>query len=310
MRRPAGVRVLPMLLGLLGALAIAPPPAAPAATRTPRVVGGETAPPGAYPWMTGLVFLGESTPFCGGTLIRPDWVLTAAHCFFASSGQQDVFAYNLQVLVGLYVLGASGTRFDVGEIAIHPGFQPVSLSFDYDIALVHLTAASDATPVPTADAAVQASLTEGELLRVLGFGATDPAGTIYPTVLQQADVPYISTAACDLTAIGPVTVRQICAGYPQGGVDACEGDSGGPLLVEPAGIEVGITSFGSGCAEPGLPGVYTEVAAFDAWIGQVAPEPGPELAGSAAGAALLALARRRRRASRPRSRSRGAAPRW
>jgi hypothetical protein len=134
----------------------------------------------------------------------------------------------------------------------------------------------------------------GKLATIAGFGTTSPSGTAKPATMQVAQVPITTDAYC-AAAYPPGAANElandgsfdastmVCAGWPQGGHDTCEGDSGGPLLAAtPTGDLrlVGATSWGNSCAQPGYPGVYARVAQgpIRAWIasrvpGAIAPEP-------------------------------------
>ncbi|MBN3285645.1 TRY3 protein, partial [Polyodon spathula] len=112
----------------------------------------------------------------------------------------------------------------------------------------------------------EASLSEGRVCRVSGWGYTSTAGGQIPNTLRTVKLPIVSSSRCNSTEAfnGSITYSMICAGYSLGGKDACKGDSGGPLVCE--GRVYGIVSWGNGCADPRYPGVYTAVAAFRRWI--------------------------------------------
>jgi len=100
---------------------------------------------------------------------------------------------------------------------------------------------------------------------ILGWGDTTEGGSASP-VLLGATVPVVSDATCKAAYKKYDATAMVCAGYPQGGVDTCQGDSGGPMA---AGARlIGITSWGTGCARPGLPGVYVRVATYYADLTQ------------------------------------------
>ena len=258
-----------------------------------RIVGGRPAQPGAFPWMVALLNAAEPDPFvgqfCGGSLIAPEWVLTAAHCFFNDQGQQVVNARNLDLLLGTNRLQiGAGQRIRAAQIVINPGYNPrVGQLGGNDIALVRLSRPVALATLPLVQPN-QASLTApGTLATILGWGATfpravdqEPSG--FALDLQQAEVPIVANEVCNAPQSynGTILDTMLCAGFPQGGVDTCQADSGGPLIV-PSGSGfalAGITSFGKGCAQPNFYGVYTRVSSFVGFVQSVigsAPSPTP-----------------------------------
>ena len=240
----------------------------------PRIVGGTEAPRGRYPWMVSLatrsVSSAFSAHFCGGVLIHPHWVLTAAHCVERerpSSVDVVIGAHNLKTDAAPEV-----RRLAVREIVMHPDYDPETS--DSDLALLVL--AEPVTDVPPLEIIDDAALcTPGTEAVVLGWGATDGDGTTFPAALQQVGVPLVSLAVANaLPAFdGTLTENMLPAGPAEGGRDSCQGDSGGPLIVEgpAAGTPVlaGVVSFGADtldCAAPGGYGIYTRVLAFRNWI--------------------------------------------
>lgn len=232
-------------------------------TSAPRIIGGTDAQPGAWPWTVALIqsqitnnFQGQ---FCGGTLISPEWVVTAAHC---TDGKT---AADIDVLAGVTDLNNDvGERVAVKRIVQNPDFN--SRTLINDISLLQLSQPVSPTPAPT-DVGPESH--DGELATIIGWGDTDPTWrNDFPFILQQAEVPIISNAQCQSVYGNSITAGSLCAGYAEGGKDTCQGDSGGPLVLPTAtGWELaGITSFGNGCAQPGFYGVYTRVAAFEGYI--------------------------------------------
>uniref|UniRef100_A0A8C3UH73 Transmembrane serine protease 4 n=1 Tax=Catharus ustulatus TaxID=91951 RepID=A0A8C3UH73_CATUS len=221
--------------------------------RTPRVLGGSPAAIEAWPWQVSLQYRKEH--ICGGSIIGPGWVLTAAHCF------------NWRVKAGSDLLSGAAT------LAVEKVFlaevTPASPK-DNDIALVKLHSPVHDSGEPICLPYFDEELVPGTPLWVIGWGYTEEHGKLSER-LQQAEVELIDKQSCNLAAYhGDVTERMLCAGLPQGGVDTCQGDSGGPLLYSGGRWQVvGIVSWGQGCGTPSTPGVYTSVRAYLDWISTV-----------------------------------------
>ena len=239
-----------------------------AARSQPRIIGGEEADPEAWPWMAALIQAGSRPyrgQFCGGSLLDGQWVVTAAHC------TEGLEAGDIEVLLGAHNLrDSSGRRFEVDTIIVQPNYDPKTL--DSDIALLHLSQASGLQPITILPAGDPDQLSTPLTPAVItGWGATDPLGFQFPDELRQAVVRIAPRRlAVWIYGARDFTVNMLSAGVLGGGIDACSGDSGGPLMVwDPVGEEwvlAGITSWGIGCARPRYPGVYARVSRFSAWI--------------------------------------------
>jgi hypothetical protein len=240
----------------------------------PRVVGGGEAPRGKYPWMVSLAKRLTADNYdahqCGGVLIHPHWVLTAAHCVVderPTTVEVVVGAHNLQTDEGPLV-----RRLAVREIVVHPDFDEVT--FDSDLALLVLAApVTDIMPLEIIDSA--ALCEPGTEATVLGWGATNGEGTVFPAALQEVGVPLVALADANLLAAfeGTLTENMLPAGPAGGGRDSCQGDSGGPLIVagpvDGVPMVAGVVSFGADtldCADPEGLGIYTRVIHFRDWI--------------------------------------------
>ena len=241
---------------------------------TSKIVGGVAAAPGAWPWIAALLYANDSNvfsaQFCSGVLIDKSWVLTAAHCV------QGMSAQGIQVAVGAWDLTAfTGSRTPVRSIRIHPQFSSTSLY--NDIALVELSVPSSIQPIAlfsgeSVDNTPPSLL--GKLVTVLGWGVADSTTSwYYPEILRQVSLPVVADSTCNDIYINPVLPSQFCAGYWEG-KDACEGDSGGPAVVQVDGhwVHAGIVSAGVSCQEYfGWYGKYTRTSAYLSFIRQYAP---------------------------------------
>jgi secreted trypsin-like serine protease len=247
------------------------------AAAQPRVIGGKPVANGQFPFQAALLAQSFGNTdfqrqYCGGSLITPTQVLTAAHCVdFVGPGAGQVPRSDLRVVVGRTVLSSTqGQKRQVASFRIHPLYNPDLLS--HDVAII--TLASPVTgirPISVVTPGTDALERPGTMLTVSGWGNTiaQPAGpggggTNFPDRMQSATVPVVGRAECATayaTADLTIDATQLCAGRTN--LDTCQGDSGGPLFVKAVGapgfIQVGITSWGIGCGATGFPGVYTRL---------------------------------------------------
>ncbi|CAL4151165.1 unnamed protein product, partial [Meganyctiphanes norvegica] len=237
------------------------------ANQASRIVGGVETEVNEYPWQAAMIYSGYTQVFCGASVIGTKHVLTAAHC---TQAVED-YGISYQVLTGAHGLtnaASSQLIFDADEYIQHSGYD--STTYDNDISIIVLSNAIDFTSseirpicLPDSDADAYDSVTA----TVSGWGTTSSGGS-QPDVLMEVDVPTMSNSKCQSSYGSSITDNMLCAGYDAGEKDSCQGDSGGPLIYNPGNghIQIGVVSWGYGCASAGYPGVYARVTQYLTWI--------------------------------------------
>ena len=278
---------------------------------TDRIIGGHEAASGAYPFQVALLSAAhlDDSPqshfdaqFCGGSLIAPGWVLTAAHCLVEDG--QAIPPQVVTALIGATALD-EGTRHAVAEVIVHPDYSEATL--DSDIGLLRLAEETDAPAILMTDDDIE----EGAAT-VIGWGRMDDG--YFPSTLMEVEIELTGNDACNagikdiyardldwilnayagrmryssdavssatreiMAGMGdPLTGNMMCAGVVSGERDACNGDSGGPLfaVIDGKPVQVGIVSWGEGpmdasaaCGHANAYGVYTRLANYRDWIAE------------------------------------------
>ncbi|XP_037532311.1 suppressor of tumorigenicity 14 protein [Nematolebias whitei] len=237
-----------------------------------RIVGGQNAELGEWPWQVSLHFM-TAGHVCGASILSDRWLLSASHCFVTHSSD-NLIPSNWITYSGLqyqYKISDAQQR-KLKKIITHPLYS--QMTYDYDIALLELSEplVFSNTIQPICLPSSSHVFPAGMSCWVTGWGALREAGQLAMT-LQKASVKIINDTVCNTVTENQVTSRMLCSGFLAGGVDACQGDSGGPLVCfEESGkwFQAGIVSWGEGCARRNKPGVYSRITKLRDWIKQEA----------------------------------------
>ncbi len=232
---------------------------------TPYIVGGVVAEKGEFPFQVSLQ-TSSGSHFCGASLIKKNWILTAAHCVSRWNASN-------KIVVGLHdQKDKTGSEtFNSVKVVAHPQFNKNTL--DYDYAVIQLNADSKFRSIDLNTTEIQIPEADQSPVNVWtsGWGTTSEGSYTLPRLLNKVEVPLVTAKACNDPAAynGGITDRMLCAGLVQGGKDSCQGDSGGPLFVKQTSgdyLLLGVVSWGDGCARPNKFGVYSKVNVMVDWI--------------------------------------------
>ncbi len=232
-----------------------------------EIVGGTNTTIAAHPWQIALT-TNAGFQFCGGSILNPNWVLTAQHC--VAGGNAD-----MRVVAGITRKSqqATGQIRAINGVTTFPGFTDPTVG--HDVALVHLATPLDlsganakAIALLTPAEAAAGATNGGVISTVTGWGTLSAGGST-PDILQTVDIPLVTNAQASAAYGMTITADQLAAGVlGVGGKDSCQGDSGGPLTVPVGGVAklAGAVSWGEGCAEPAFPGLYARVSSFESYL--------------------------------------------
>uniref|UniRef100_A0A3B3IAA1 Peptidase S1 domain-containing protein n=1 Tax=Oryzias latipes TaxID=8090 RepID=A0A3B3IAA1_ORYLA len=213
-----------------------------------RIVGGQAAAAGAWPWQVRLDINGA---LCGGSLINNQWILSAAHCVVVYLGETEINN------------SPNSVSRTVSRIIVHPNYN--SDTHNNDVALLKMASSVTFTDYisPVCLAAQGSDFPGQEVTYLVRYQSPCSA----PSTLQEVSVPVVNNTQCN-SSYSIITSNMICAGLTEGGKDSCQGDSGGPLVTKngTTWIQAGVVSFGNKCALPNFPGVYARVSEYQTWI--------------------------------------------
>ncbi|XP_037679147.1 serine protease 38-like [Choloepus didactylus] len=232
-----------------------------------KVLGGSPAPEMKWPWQVSVHYGGIH--ICGGSILNEYWILSAAHCF---DKDKAMGAYDMYVgLIDLGVATQHTQWFEVNRVILHPTYK-LYHPIGGDVALVQLKSriVFSESVLPICLAPPNVNL-QNLTCWATGWGLISRKGDTID-LLQEAQLPLISVFLCKLLYGSPSHIMpdMLCAGNLLNIKTVCEGDSGGPLVCKHNGtwMQIGVVSWGRGCANPMYPGVYARVSYFAEWIHQ------------------------------------------
>jgi len=237
----------------------------------PRVIGGEEAIHGRYPYMVNIV-RGNGSHLCGGSIISPNLVLTAAHC--GGPDRVELGRHDISLSVDDEI----AVSIKVKETTNHPSYK--SDNFSHDVAVIELEEHIEdwerfqVGRIATNSVLGSEGIVDGTMLTVIGWGMTEYPGYLVPGPLHEAALTYITNEECATEYGYPehwIQDDMMCTW--EDGKDACIGDSGSPLIIKgedaSQDLIVGSVSWGYRCAEPFYPGVYGRMDAMTEWINEM-----------------------------------------
>ncbi|KAG8437802.1 hypothetical protein GDO86_008492 [Hymenochirus boettgeri] len=238
------------------------PEISPVITGYARIVNGEEAVPGSWPWQ---VSLQDRTGwhFCGGSLINNEWVVTAAHCGVGSTdkvvlGEHDRSANTEQI-----------QSLGIAKVFTHPNWNANTINNDISLIKLATPAVNKATVSSVCLANIEEEFVGGERCITSGWGKTRYNSFTTPSKLQQTALPLLTNKECTAYWGENITDKMICAGAA--GSSSCMGDSGGPLVCKKNNVWtlVGIVSWGSSTCSTSTPAVYARVTVLRQWVDQI-----------------------------------------
>ncbi|XP_036412650.1 vitamin K-dependent protein C-like isoform X2 [Colossoma macropomum] len=238
----------------------------------PWLVGGEVGKKGESPWQA-LILNAKGKFHCGGVLIDESWILTAAHCLETS--------LRFSVRLGDYLRFKkedSEVTIPVSKIVSHPKYNPVTV--DNDIALLRLATRVKFTNyilpacLPSRSLAERVLHLNGTQTVVTGWGKQNETASHYSSALGFIHIPLVDHDECTRHMVNNLTQNVLCAGIIGKVRDACEGDSGGPMMTQyhNTWFLIGLVSWGEGCGRTDKLGIYTKVSNYLEWIDSVRKE--------------------------------------